>query len=229
LDSAGVSWKIYYSDTLPSGQPATGLSTFYNYYQQHLAQVVPVNPNYFNDLANGTLPQVAFIEHGSQTGRDEHPGGANVQVGAQYISSLINGLMSSSSWKDSVFILSYDEAGGLYDHVPALTNVPSPDGILPQDLQSSDIQGDFTRTGFRVPMIVVSPFTVKHLVSHTPMDYTAILKFIETRFGLPPLTARDGAMPDMTEFFDFVNPPWMTPPTPPTQDLSGACYLDHLP
>jgi phospholipase C len=60
-------------------------------------------------------------------------------------------------------------------------------------------------------------------------DYTAILKFIETRFNLPSLTARDAAQMDMTEFFDFAHPPWMTPPTPPTQNTSGACYLDHLP
>jgi phospholipase C len=137
--------------------------------------------------------------------------------------------MNSPSWNDSVFFLTYDEPGGTYDHVPALTNVPSPDGIPPQDLNSNDIPGDFTRTGFRVPLIVVSPFTVKNLVSHTPMDYTAVLKFVETRFNLPPLTARDSAMPDMTEFFDFVNPPWMTPPSPPAQNMNGACYLDHLP
>ena len=229
LDDAGITWKIYYSDTLSDGQPATSLSTFFNYYQQHQSQVVPVNPNYFNDVAAGTLPQFVFIEHGSQTGRDEHPGGANIQVGAQYVSTIINALMNSPSWHDSAFFLTYDEPGGTYDHVPALTNVPSPDGIPPQDLNSNDIPGDFTRTGMRVPVIVVSPFTVKNLVSHTPMDYTAVLKFVETRFKLPALTARDASMPDMTEFFDFVNPPWMTPPNPPAQNMNGACYLDHLP
>jgi phospholipase C len=56
------------------------------------------------------------------------------------------------------------------------------------------------------------------------MDYTAILKFIETRFNLPNLSARDKAQPDMTEFFDFANPPWMTPPTGiPTQPTVGPC------
>ena len=79
----------------------------------------------------------------------------------------------------------------------------SPDGIPPQDLASTDIQGDFTRYGFRVPNVVVSPFTKAHYVSHTVMDTTAILKLIETRFNLPSLTARDGNSSDMTEFFDF--------------------------
>jgi phospholipase C len=58
---------------------------------------------------------------------------------------------------------------------------------------------------------------------------TAILKFIETRFNLPTLTKRDAAQSDMTEYFDFSNPPWMTPPTPPAQQTSGPCYMDHLP
>ncbi|HZE27660.1 MAG TPA: alkaline phosphatase family protein, partial [Terriglobales bacterium] len=87
----------------------------------------------------------------------------------------------------------------------------------------------FVYTGYRVPLIVVSPFTKKHYVSHTAADYTAILKLIETRFNLPALTRRDAAQMDMTEFFDFTNPPWATPPSPPAQNTGGACYLDRLP
>src|SRR5437588_3561880 len=91
---------------------------------------------------------------------------------------------------------------------------------------------DFVYTGYRVPMIVISPFTKKNYVSHTVADYTAILKFIETRFNLPSLTQRDAAQMDMTEFLDFVNAPWKTPPIPssiPTQPTSAPCYMDHLP
>ncbi len=61
------------------------------------------------------------------------------------------------------------------------------------------------------------------------MDYSAVLKFIETRFGLPNLTARDAAQPDMTEFFDFSNAALATPPTPPTPTSGRPCYFDHLP
>jgi phospholipase C len=158
-----------------------------------------------------------------------------VQVGAAYVESLVNGLMGSQSWKDSVFILTYDEAGGTFDHV-APVKMPNPDGIAPIDLASTDICGsayvgenancDFNYTGFRVPLIVVSPFTRKNYVSHGAADYTAILKFIETRFGLQPLTKRDAAQIDMTEFFDFKNVPWATAPSPsqiPQQSTSGAC------
>ncbi len=74
-------------------------------------------------------------------------------------------------------------------------------------------------------MIVVSPFTKKNYVSHTPTDYTAILKLIETRFGLPNLTTRDAWAMDMSEFFDFVNVPWATPPKPPQQNTGDVCDL----
>ena len=144
-----------------------------------------------------------------------------MQAGSQYVSTLVNALMQSPSWQDSVFILTFDEFGGFYDHVPPQTAV-SPDGIKPEDLMPGDIctKGtgptcDFVYTGYRVPLIVISPFSKKNYVSHTVADYTAWLKLVETRFNLPSLTKRDAAQMDMTEFFDFVNVPWSTPPTPP--------------
>ena len=70
------------------------------------------------------------------------------------------------------------------------------------------------RLGFRVPNIVISPFTRKHYVSHTPMDHTAVIKFVENRFieSSAHLTARDAAQPNLLEFFDFNAVPWSTPP-----------------
>jgi phospholipase C len=189
--------------------------------------------DFSKDADNGTLPQVAMIEGGYNSGLDEHPKN-NVQVGAQYAAGIINGLMASPSWKDSVFILTYDEAGGLYDHYPPQPAV-NPDGIAPIDLLPGDIcttpggaNCDFNYTGFRVPMIVVSPFTRKNYVSHTVADYTAILALIEKRFSISPLTLRDAAQMDMTEFFDFGNIPWATPPTPPTQTTGGVCSFQNL-
>jgi phospholipase C len=142
--------------------------------------------------------------------------------------------MVSSSWKDSVFILTFDEGGGLYDHVAPVAAV-SPDDVPPSDLQPADICAvgggsncDFNHTGYRVPLLVISPFTKKNFVSHTSADYTAILKFIETRFGLSSLTKRDAAQIDMTEFFDFGKIPWATPPTPPAQATGGNCNFDQL-
>ena len=252
LQKAGITWKIYVD---PQGSSCTGppydpaclvqLSYVQNFtFGQTIATQYPNNiapiSQYFTDLQNGTLPQVAQIEPATDAGFDEHPSNSdavptNIQPGAKYVSSLINALMQSSSWKNSAFILTFDEAGGLYDHVSPQPAV-SPDGIKPVDLLPGDIcttstgpNCDFTITGYRVPLIVVSPYAKKNYVSHSVADTTAILKLIETRFGVASLTKRDAAQIDMTEFFDFNNPPWMTPPTPPAQNTNGACYLNKLP
>jgi phospholipase C len=249
LQQNGISWRIYVHPG-PDGKTDTKSlydqsyiqnftygNTILNQYPQNIQPIA----QYYLDVQNGTLPAVAMIEPASEVALDEHPSDTdtttppNIQPGANYVSGLINALMTSPSWSDSVFILSFDEFGGFYDHVPPQPTV-SPDGIAPTDLLPGDVctkvtgpTCDFTYTGYRVPLIVVSPYTRKNYVSHTTADYTAILKLIETRFNLPSLTARDAAQMDMTEFFDFNNPAWLVPPTPPTQVQNGACYLDHLP
>jgi len=228
LENNGISWKVYLtpkggeSDDDPEDTGNTYLNSFQPFASQHQNKIVPVS-EYVSDVANGTLPAVSFIE--TSPGFDEHPG-KNVQTGAAYAASLINALMTSQSWADSVFILSWDEEGGLYDHVPPASAV-SPDDISPIDL-AGHIAGDFDRTGFRLPLLVVSPFTKPHYVSHNTADYTAILKFIETRFHLPSLTKRDAAQIDMTEFFDFAAVPWRIPPVPPVQPTGGTCDYQHL-
>jgi phospholipase C len=95
------------------------------------------------------------------------------------------------------------------------------------DLPSSDpgahsgdaaaVNGYAAQLGFRLPNMVISPFSRRHYVSHIPMDHTAVIKFVENRFigGSAHLTARDAAQPDLMDFFDFNNVPWATPPTPP--------------
>jgi phospholipase C len=253
LQAAGITWKIYVNPkgskcagppydpacllTLSYVQAFTFGQTIPSKYPQNIAPI----SQYFTDLQNGTLPQVAQIEPATEAGLDEHPSSAdalptNIQLGANYVASLINALMQSPSWQDSAFILTFDEYGGLYDHVSPQPTV-SPDGIKPVDLKPNDVCNkgttgpicDFIYTGYRVPLIVVSPYTKKNYVSHTVADSTAILKLIEARFNVPSLTKRDAAQMDMTEFFDFANPPWMTPPIPPVQHTNGACYMNHLP
>ena len=85
-------------------------------------------------------------------------------------------------------------------------------------------------TGFRLPNVVISPFSKVGYVDHTPIDTTAILKLIELRFQVSSLTARDNVQPDISQlFFDFTNKPNLTPPTPPSQPTSGPCYITSLP
>jgi len=89
-------------------------------------------------------------------------------------------------------------------------------------------QGFAAQLGFRLPNMIVSPFVRKHYVSHTPMDHTAIIKFVESRFIGPTahLTARDAAQPDLLEFFDFNNIPWATPPSPPAPVTAASFASD---
>lgn len=265
LQKAGISWRIYVN---PQGGPCSDTDTLCLLGRSYLhdfafASTIRSNPSAYannivsinqfaTDLQNNTLPQVAQIEPASEASLDEHPTDddppagqrpcCSLQSGAAYVQGLIGNLMSSSSWPSSVFILTWDEFGGFYDHVSPQPSV-NPDGVHPVDLFSNDpcYQNpsagptcDFNYTGYRVPLVVVSPYAKKNFVSHQVRDYTAILKLIEKRFGLSPLTNRDAAqvgMDDSTDsFFDFDTVPWRTPPTDlPAQNRSGACYVDHLP
>src|SRR3984885_1618934 len=179
LQAAGITWKIYVDPTNskcsgPPYDPACLVTLSYIRNFQWGRTIPTLYPNniapvsqYFTDLQNGTLPQVGQFEPATDAGYDEHPSQYewipnDIQKGANYVSTLINGLMTSSSWKDSAFILTYDEMGGLYDHVAPQPTV-SPDGIKPVDLEPGDIctsttgpTCDFVYTGYRLPLIVVS-------------------------------------------------------------------------
>ncbi len=262
LQNAGITWKIYVQpdpeahgdcppqDTSPqclyldSGsylQMFTYGKTVIN--DPTLSQNIVPMSQFATDSANGTLPQVAWIESPTDAGLDEHPSVSdsnpiNIQAGAAFVETQINALMQGKNWSDSVFIFTYDENGGLYDHVSPQP-MPSPDGITPQDLRPGDICNgaygtgptcDFVFTGYRVPFFIVGPYVKKNYVSHTVADTTAVLKLIETRFGLSPLTKRDAAQFDMTEFFDFASPSWATPPNNvPKQNRGGTCSLQPPP
>jgi phospholipase C len=252
LDAAKISWKIYSVDRQPDGKLITTLRNFQPYVTTVQDHIVPID-QFLTDLANNTLPAFSYIEPGFASGRDEHPGKTdNIQAGAKFMNSLLTSFINSPSYKDSIFIETFDEGGGLFDHVSPMIDgrpilelssgasgqavgpgkyptdatvqhVPSPDGIKPRDLLPNDPADDFVRTGFRVPLIIVSPFAKKGYVSHTPMDYTAVLKFVEKRFNLPNLTQRDLVQADMSEFFDFAGAPNATPPTPVLQPTSLSC------
>jgi phospholipase C len=259
--SPPISWKIYVDPTATACSASSNGTCLFQYsYVQNFSYVhtiITQEPNniaplsqFFTDLQNNTLPQVVQIEPSSNAGLDEHPSDddvtppcCSIQVGAKFVSKIISAVMNSSSWSSTIFILTFDEPGGFYDHVAPQPAV-SPDGIPPVDLLPGDTcttavgpNCDFVFTGYRVPLIVISPYSKKNYVSHaanadgTGVDETAILKLIENRFGLASLTKRDADQLDMSqEFLDFTNAPWKIPPSNvPAQNTSGACYLDHLP
>jgi phospholipase C len=92
------------------------------------------------------------------------------------------------------------------------------------------VKGFAAQLGFRVPNMVISPFTRRHYVSHMPMDHTAVIKFVENRFigSTAHLTARDAAQPTLLDFFDFSGVPWATPPTPPAATTLNPCTPTNM-
>jgi phospholipase C len=223
LTAAGITWRYYYQDN------SVFLANWADWNDPQIQGNVRNIQEYYNILASPSadtdLPQVIFIERASSTGLDEHPDN-NVQTGAADVQNIINALFNSAAWPDSAFILTYDEGGGLFDHVGPIL-VPEPDDIQPTDLQGHT-QGLFNVTGFRVPVVVISPWSKPHTVSHLQTDYTAILKLVETRWPqVLPLSARDAGAGDMTDpnngFFDFTSPQMLTVPQLPVQPTNGTC------
>ncbi|MBV8205594.1 MAG: hypothetical protein JO041_02280 [Acidobacteria bacterium] len=237
MNEANVSWLYYYHD-------GVFLANFQDWSDPKIQSNVFPDSDLLARL-QGTcsgapcdpdkaLPQVIFID--ASISLDEHPD-ENVQNGAAYVQSIVSALMNSDAWQDSAFILTYDEGGGLYDHVPPV-QVPAPDSYAPGQCPDPNngsagycatgkLGGNFNLTGFRVPVIVISPFAKPHYVSHTVRDYTAILAFIERMFSVPSLTARDAywlQQGDLTDFFDFSAPNLLRAPdgvTPWAQYLHG--------
>ena len=252
---------------VPPTQPSSVVGDKTNSFCIDPTHITPLS-TYFTDVANGTLPSFAFIEAGYGN-NDEHPGsGQSVLEGQAQVAHVMNSLMTSPSWSDSVMFFSYDEGGGPYDHVPpvpghsndntdpSLGSIPdisqiavNPDQYNPCvpsggaatthcDLASTDpgatptdaaaTQGFAAQLGFRLPNFILSPFVKKHYVSHTPMDHTAVIKFVENRFigSSAHLTARDAAQPNLLEFFDFNKIPWATPPSPPTPATPSSLGYD---
>ncbi len=214
LNDAGVNWRYY----VPSASKPPFIEQFPGGAARYGSHVFPIS-QYFTDLkSDSTFPQVVFIER--LEGFDEHPGN-NIQIGAAKVKTYVDALMQSPAWPTSAFILAFDEGGAMYDHVPPVS-VPPPDNI-PPDLGPQDFQAGFDMTGFRVPFILVSPWGKPNFVSHTPRDFASILAFIESRFNLPALTARDAAADNMSEFFDFTGSPRTTIPPLPDQPKNGVC------
>jgi phospholipase C len=133
-------------------------------------------------VARGTLPAVSFVKPDGQNA--EHPGYATLYAGEAHVADLVRRIMRSDLWKSTAIVVTYDESGGFWDHVPP----PRVDRF-----------GD----GTRVPAIVISPFAKRRFVDHTTYDTTSILAFIEKRFGIAPLTTRDGHAAPLTNAFDF--------------------------
>jgi phospholipase C len=200
LEERGISWKFY----VQNYDPQITYRTLSEYSGNRTSQVIWVpllnidrfidDPNlsshivelseYFVDLENGTLPAVAYIV---PSGASEHPPGS-LRSGQKFVKSLIQGLMRSTSWEKSAFLLLYDDWGGWYDHVPPP-------------------QIDENGYGMRVPGILVSAYSRRGYIDNTELDFTSVLKFIEENWNLEPLAGRDANANSFMTAFDFSQPP----------------------
>jgi phospholipase C len=169
LEAAGVTWKVYNVDwdSVPFGN-TDNVFVFWKRWA-HDQRTRGSRGEYLDDLRLGRLPQVSFIIPSFARGWDEHPP-ADVSVGMGIQQELITALMQSSAWNSSAYILTYDEAGGFFDHV------------APPQLDAFGL-------GVRLPTWVISPWAKPRHLEPTVYEHSSILKFIEAVFGLPTLAS----------------------------------------
>jgi phospholipase C len=198
LGKHGVSWRIYgdtrapltkmdFPDTIKAPKANSGLLK-----------------DFHADAAAGKLPAYAFLEPSwGSTGNSQHPN-YDVALGEQLILEVYRAVRSGPAWNSTLLIITYDEHGGCYDHVPP------PWSATPPDSTAGEFGFDFSRFGPRVPTVLVSPFiqagTVFRPPGPTPLDHTSILATIEHRWSLPALTRRDAAAPDVSGALTLTTP-----------------------
>ena len=213
LQAAGIDWKFYVQNYDPSitfrnltGAPQDSqtvwvpLLNFDRFIKDPdlSSRIVDVS-EYHKDLAAGTLPAVSFI---APSGASEHPPG-DVAIGQVYGASQVTALMQSSSWSSSLFVITWDDWGGWYDHVPPP-------------------QVDANGYGMRVPALFVSPYAARGRIDSTTFDFTSILRFVEDNWHIPPLTARDAAANSVGTALDFGS-------SPQAPILPGPIYPERQP
>ena len=155
------------------------------------------------DAAAGRLPEVSYVDpkffnEDSGTSGDDHPH-ADIRVGQYFLNQVYEAVTTSPHWERTVLVINYDEWGGFFDHVaPSKAPDPHPTWGL---------------RGFRVPCLVVSPLARRHHVAHGVYDHTSILKMIEWRWELTPLTVRDAKANNIAHVLDFASPPNLRAPS----------------
>ncbi len=199
LSKSNISWSIYgyvdppltrldFSDTVSADDSHFGLFT-----------------DFQAAAAAGKLPSYVFLEPSWEAaGNSQHPN-YNVALGEQLIHDVYYSLFHGPNWHQTLLIITYDEHGGCYDHVPP------PLGAVPPDNSVGEDGFNFTRFGPRVPTVLVSPLikagTVFRVAANTmPFDHTSVLSTVEARWGLSSLTARDAAAPNVGAVLTLTTP-----------------------
>jgi phospholipase C len=182
LAERGISRRMYYSN----------LPTLALWGSKYVSIERPFN-QFLRDCKNGKLPKVAFVDPvftGTDEGTagDDHPH-ADIRVGEWFLSRIYRAVTTSRNWARTVLIINFDEWGGFFDHVP-----PPP---------APDVDPRYTLRGFRVPCLVISPYARRRYIAHGIYDHTSILKMIEWRWNLKPLSVRDASANNIANVLDF--------------------------
>jgi phospholipase C len=196
LAGAGVNGRYYFSDA-----PFLGL------WGPKYFSISRTFDRFLEDCAAGTLPAVSyvdprFIDEETGTSNDDHPH-SDIRNGEVFMNTVYSAVTSSPNWKHTVLVMTFDEWGGFFEHVP-----PPPAPIPAASAAAGDADG---LLGFRVPCLVISPYTPRGVVSHTTFDHTSILKLIEWRWNLEPLTVRDASANNLAAALDFGKPDRFAP------------------
>ncbi len=185
LDAAAIPWR-FYANTLTDSLLAYGAVKHIRYGPDWAADVVAPSQQFITDVGNGELAGVTWIT--PSCANSDHAGCLG-KGGPAWVTSLVNAVGESRFWSTTAIFVMWDEWGGWYDHV------------APPTL-------DYDGLGFRVPLVVVSPYAKKNYVSHVQYEHGSILRFAEDTFGLPQLAASDArATSPAADCFDFSKPP----------------------
>lgn len=192
LDNQGVSWRYY--------APSAGSSWTAPNSIQHLRDgpdwqnnVVLNNVQVLSDIANGQLAQVSWV---IPTGQSSDHALSNDGSGPSWVASVVNAIGTSQYWANTATFIVWDDWGGWYDHVRP-----------PKVLVDCQQWGCGYIYGFRVPLIIVSPYAKQGYVSHKDHDFGSILKFTEKVFNLPSLGYADALADDLSDCFNFSQKP----------------------
>jgi phospholipase C len=239
LSEHHISWCDYFSDV-----PMTAVIP--SIILKHADHHQPIS-RFFHDCQAGTLPAVSFVDPGMGivdslvnalsglpfpikeilkvlgAALGDHPGETeedpqDMYYGEAWAHRVVEAVLQSPKWKDTLLVYTYDEHGGYYDHVPPPAALP-PDDIAPK-LPEGEPAGRYDTYGPRVPAVVVSPRSKRGGVSNLTYDHTSILATIERKWNLPALTARDANANDLMDFLDpagasLIEPPYIDAPARP--------------
>lgn len=232
LQTRGISWKVYSSpdETLLNGILSDNVLSYFKNFQDassvlHQNAFAPQFPaDFLADIANNSLPQVSWIIGPVVT--SDHPPAPSL-FGENILSLIVQALMANLAlWSKIALFVTFDENGGFFDHIPPVTApsgtpgeyVTAPAVPDPTVIGSPPISGPIG-LGFRVPMLIISPFARGGFVSSDLFDHTSVLRFLETRFGaeVPNLSAwRRTTVGDLTSAFNFAAPDTSLPNLPAT-------------